>query len=337
LRNFVTFHVRVWSVANDSHRNTVTEINRNLSSNLRLCGPAVLFNKENEELVRKIATILLAIITKRHQCQQDLGDEEAEVDDALLQESSEYDWLVVDTAMEVLIGLSAALGESFGKLWTMFEKPVLKYASSQEATERSTAVGTIAECVGNMGKGCTPYTAGLLKIILHRLGDEDLDVKSNAVYAAGLLCEMSEDEKEILGSFNTILNKLEPMLEPGQNGRLLDNAAGCVSRMIKKYPTKVPLQLVLPALVEILPAREDYEENKPIFQCIVTLCKPLPISHSSLGAFANLLTDQHGEPTIQQLTPQLMPVFQKVLGEPEDQLDDETRAQVVELVKHLRS
>jgi len=197
------------------------------------------------------------------------------VDNALLEESSEYDWLVVDTAMEVLIGLSAALGESFGELWKMFEKPVLKYASSQEATERSTTVGTIAECVGNMGKGCTPYTSSLLKVILHRLGDEDLDVKSNAVYAVGLLCEMSEDEEEILGSYNTILNKLEPMLEVGQNGRLLDNAAGCVSRMIKKYPTKVPLQLVLPALVEILPAREDYEENQPVFQCIVSLCKLL--------------------------------------------------------------
>lgn len=46
--------------------------------------------------------------------------------------------------------------------------------------------------------------------------------------------------------------------------------------------------------------------------------------------------DQHREPTIESLTPQLMPVFQKVLGEPEEQLDDETREQVVELVKHLQ-
>lgn len=31
-----------------------------------------------------------------------------------------------------------------------------------------------------------------------------------------------------------------------------------------------------------------------------------------------------------------MPVFQKVLGAPEEQLDDETREQVIELVKHLQ-
>lgn len=266
-------HVLLIPVPNAARRNAVTEINRNLSSNLRVCGPAILFNNEKQQLqVQEVATILLAIITKRHQCQQDLGDDEAEVDEALLQESSEYDWLVVDTAMEVLIGLSAALGQSFSELWKMFEKPVLKYASSQEATERSTAIGTIAECIGNMGKGCTPYSSSLMKVILHRIGDEDVDVKSNAVYAAGLLCQMSEDEKEILSNYNTILTKLEPMLDAGQNGRLLDNAAGCVSRMISKHPDKVPLQLVLPALVDILPAREDYEENKPVFDCIVSLC-----------------------------------------------------------------
>jgi hypothetical protein len=31
-----------------------------------------------------------------------------------------------------------------------------------------------------------------------------------------------------------------------------------------------------------------------------------------------------------------MPVFEKVLGQPEEQLEDETRSQVVELVQYLR-
>ena len=46
--------------------------------------------------------------------------------------------------------------------------------------------------------------------------------------------------------------------------------------------------------------------------------------------------DQANEPTIQQLTPRLMPVFEKVLGPPEEQLEQETRAQLVELVKYLQ-
>jgi hypothetical protein len=37
------------------------------------------------------------------------------------------------------------------------------------------------------------------------------------------------------------------------------------------------------------------------------------------------------------LTPQVKPVIEKVLSPPEDQLDDETKAKVLELVKYLQS
>jgi hypothetical protein len=47
--------------------------------------------------------------------------------------------------------------------------------------------------------------------------------------------------------------------------------------------------------------------------------------------------DQNGNSVIQQLTPQVAPVIQKVLGPPEEQLDDETREQLVQLVKWLQT
>lgn len=39
----------------------------------------------------------------------------------------------------------------------------------------------------------------------------------------------------------------------------------------------------------------------------------------------NHSTDESNEPTVQQLTPKLVPVFEAVLSPPTDQLDDETR------------
>ncbi|KAF2117365.1 armadillo-type protein [Lophiotrema nucula] len=301
----------VWQ--DEMDRGTVTDINRDVAATLKLCGPAVLMT-EKGEVVSDIAQLLLAIITKRHPCQQDLGDEG---EDEVLDESSEYDWLVIETAMEVVTCLAVALGPNFTELWKIFEKPIMKYASSQDSTERSSAVGNIAECVGNMGEACTPYTSTLLKLLLHRLSDEDPETKSNAVYGIGLLCEKTTNNDEILKSLPTIFSKLEPLLDAQDQARLLDNTAGCVSRLIAKFPDKIPISEVLPRLVELLPLREDYEENKPIFDMIVKLY-------------------QANEPTVQQLTPQLMPVFEKVLGPPEEQLEDETRAQLVELVKYVR-
>ncbi|KAF1962620.1 ARM repeat-containing protein [Byssothecium circinans] len=314
IRTFVSLPSMVEKSANRFFSGTVTDINRDLAATLRLCGPAMLM-QENGTVVPEMVQQLLAIITKHHPCQQDLGDEDDEGE--VLDESSEYDWLVIETAMEVVTCLSVALGPAFGELWKVFEKPVVKYASSQESMERSAAVGTIAECIGNMGASCTQYSSNLLKLLIHRLSDEDPETKSNAVYGIGLLCEMTTNDDEILKSLQTIFGKLEPLLEAQDQARLLDNTAGCVSRFISKHGDKIPIGEVLPRVVDLLPLKEDHEENKPIFSMIVKLY-------------------QANEPTIQQLTPRLMPVFEKVLGPPEEQLEQETREQLVELVKYLQ-
>lgn len=235
-------------------------------------------------MLERVTSIIVTIITKKHPCQQDM-DADEDLDD--LQESSEYDWLVVDTALDAIIGLSIALGETFGQLWKVFEKVVMKYAGSSEAIERSTAVGTIAECIKNMGPTVTPYTTSLLKLLVHRLSDEDPETKSNAAFATGLLCQASNSDQEILKAYNTILGKLEPLLHT-QEARLLDNAAGCVSRMIMKHKDRVPTEDVLPALVELLPLKMDYEENEPIFKMIIQLCKFQFLLHP--GGFGLLLT-----------------------------------------------
>ena len=261
------------------------------------------------------------ILQKQHPCQKD--DELLEEAELLAEESSEYDWLAIETAMECVTALAAALGEQFQELWKIFETPIIKYCSSQERFERSAAVGTVGECIENMGAGCTPFTQRMMRVFLKRLTDEDPETKSNAAFSTGLLCLHSTDGKEVLGNYNTILSTLEPMLQkqsasPSEHeARLLDNAAGCVSRMIKKAPQNVPLEHVLPALVELLPLKEDFRENEPVFDMIVALY-------------------QQQNNVIQGLTDRLMPVFEKVLGPPDDQLNDDTKGKVRELVQYLR-
>jgi importin-4 len=249
-------------------RAVVTDINRNVAATLKLCGPAIL---TQESFAERCTTILASIITRSHPCQQDLGDDD-DHEDLEDEESSEYDWLVIDTAMDVVIGLSSALGTQFSELWKIFQKPVMKFASSQTNFERSTAIGVIAECTANMGPGVSEFTPVLLKLLLHRLSDEDPETKSNAAYATGLLVFHSTDSNTYLPSYNTILSKLEPLLQT-QRARTLDNACGCVSRMIIAHQDKVPVDDIMPVLVGLLPLKDDYEENKPIFDCITGLCK----------------------------------------------------------------
>jgi importin-4 len=303
------------------HRATVTEVNRNIAATLKLCGPAILSpsatSGQSTPLEQATALVLL-LLQKQHPCQKDEDD----FDDAepLDEESAEYDWLVIETALEVIGSLASVLGEQFGELWQIFETPILKYASSQERFERSSAVGTIADCVESMGAASTPYTQKLMRVFVKRLTDEDPETKSNAAFGTGLLCEKSTDGKEVLSNYSTILGKLEPLLDASTSeghARLLDNAAGCVSRMIKKSPQNVPLEDVLPRLLDILPLKEDFDENEPVYDMFVALL-------------------QQQNKVVQGLSGKLVPIFEKVLSPPEEQLSEGMREKVQQMVGYLR-
>jgi hypothetical protein len=303
--------LNVWPEEDDAA--TVTEISRAVSENLKMTGPSLL---SYPDVLTKIVQTVTDLITKKHACQIDMA--EGEVDDEDV-ESTEMEWLVVDSAMDVISGLAAALGPTFGELWKVFEKQVLRYASGGEALGRASACGVLAEIITGMEGAVTPYTAQMMNVLLKRLSDEDPQTKSNAAYAVGRLVEKSQDDATIVKAYPQILSKLESILRITEC-RCQDNGAGCVSRLILKHKDKVPVQQVLPALVDsgILPLKEDYQENEPLWTMIVQLYR-----------------DQ--DQTIQSLTPKLAPIMISVLGEPAEQLTDEVREQVQALVEHLKS
>ncbi|KAF5487107.1 putative importin subunit beta-4 [Colletotrichum siamense] len=297
----------IW--AEDTERDVITEINRNIAATLKACGPAIL---THDDLLKDSVTVLGCLITRSHPCQQDMGDEEEQEAEG----SSELDWLVIDTAMDVILGLATALGPDFAEMWKVFEKPILKFASSQENLERSTSVGVIAEAIKYMGNAVTPFTDGLLPILNHRLTDSDPLAKSNAAYATGQLIFNSTGTDKTIPHYPAILQKLEPLLSI-QESRMVDNVSGCICRMIMTNPNPEFVERVLPAVVGVLPLKEDFEENAPIYQAIYKLY------------------DQQN-PTVQQLTNKIIPVLQTVLGPPEEQLEPETRQLVQKLAQALQ-
>ncbi|BDD56643.1 hypothetical protein MPDQ_000079 [Monascus purpureus] len=297
--------IKMWAEEDD--RATVADINRNMAENLRYCGPSLI---ADESTLHHIIQTVTDIITKKHICQLEYGDEGFDAE-----ETSEFDWVVIDTALDVVSGLAAALGQSFAELWKVFEKTILRYASSSESLERATAVGVLAECINGMGAAVTQFTQSFLRLLVHRLADEDPQTKSNAAYAIGRLIEHSNADSAIVKEYPIILTRLEPCVEMNVS-RLQDNASGCLSRMILKHHENVPTKEVLPVLINILPLKNDYEENDPVYRMICQLYK-------------------WEDPTIRELTPRLIPIFQAVLCGDQDQLEDERRAELTELVKWL--
>lgn len=300
-----------------------------MAASLKACGPAVLVATDG--VLEKVVSVISLIITRSHPCQQDLGEEEEEPEvDA---GSSEYDWLVIDTALDVMVSLAAALGPAFGELWKVFEKPVSKLSSSTEDVQRSTAVGTIAEVIKYTGDAMTPYTDSLGQVLARRLGDPDPLTKSNATYAIGLLILHSSETGKTIPMYLKLWERLEPLLSMREM-RITDNVAGCLCRMMMKHPDDVFVSQALPAVVDILPLQEDYEENEPIYQCVYKLCESFQVDLKATDA-TDLQTDAQSNQTAQDLTPKLVDVFEKVMGPPEDQLEQETRGILQKTVQLL--
>ena len=293
----------------------MTEISRSISENLKLTGPALL---SYDGVLKKVVETVIALITRKHICQTDPDEEVAGLDLEDM-ETTEYEWIAIDSAMDIISGLATALGPGFAELWKTFEKHVLRYASSGENLERASSCGVLAEIITGMEGAVTPYTASMMQILLKRLGDEDPQTKSNAAYAVGRLVEKSDDDAIVLKAYPAIMQKLEGVLRI-KECRCMDNGAGCVARLILKHREKAYVPDVLPALVNsgVLPLKEDYQENEPVWKMIVTLYR-------------------EQDKTVMGLTPKLAPIMMQVLGEPEDQLTDTTRKEVQGLVDHLRS
>lgn len=52
-----------------------------------------------------------------------------------------------------------------------------------------------------------------------------------------------------------------------------DNVVGAIARLISTNYTILPMDQVFPVFINQLPLKEDVEENKAVFECILTLYK----------------------------------------------------------------
>lgn len=166
----------------------------------------------------------------------------------------------------------------------------------------------------------TPTTEPLLDLFYQALGDEEPEVQCNAAFAVGLLVEHTQ--KDLSPQYLHLLSALRPLFEVPTNSPLSrwkahDNAAGAISRLIVRNTAAVPLDQVLPVLINALPLHHDFLENPPVFKAVFHLFGTNP----------------------QALHPhsvKLLEIFRAVL-EPSvpDQINDEIRAGLIELIGAL--
>lgn len=130
-----------------------------------------------------------------------------------------------------------------------------------------------------MKNAVTPWTENLFELFYRALADEEAEVQSNAAFASGMLIEHSE--MDLSQQYAVLLGGLRPIFAvssdaPAARLNARDNAAGAVARLIVRNTSAIPLEHVLPVLVDALPLKNDPLENRPVFRAIFHLFNTNP-------------------------------------------------------------
>lgn len=245
-------------------------------------GAIIIIDNGDSKYLEQLCVELMNILKGEHLCQTLDDDEVPEDEDA---DASETDAMLFESALEVLVNLSLALGPDFNKIFASFKDIIAANVTSKSKNKRVSAIGALAE-IGSGLKESNPYTDEFLQLFTTRLqGDKSVEVRGNAAYGIGILIFYSNNNYS--GSYPDIFNLLSTLLSKVQKQeanvdeddeetkdvihRSYANACGCVARLALKQQDAAPLNVILPVLFEHLPLQSAFEENTPIFELIVKL------------------------------------------------------------------
>lgn len=255
-----------------------------------------------------ILTRMKEVFTHQLACQ----DQDTEEDD----EEAEFDGMLIESAGDVLPAMAKLLGgPTFMPFFTSFLTDLQKrLKETSSVAERSFSIGTIAEIIQASGNAVVPFLQKLYPLFMKLVKDADDEVCSNAVFGLGCLCTSCGDH--LTSHYPEILKTLHEVMTKTSNERVHDNVCAATCRMIMASKTSLPLNQVLPSVLQCLPLKEDFEENKTVFDCLCQL----------------YLT---GEQEILQHIPRLLTVVAQVVGT--DQVKQDTQTLLINFVKDLHA
>nr|CAD7462078.1 unnamed protein product [Timema tahoe] len=204
------------------------------------------------------------VMTYKTECQdkEDEGSDDPE---------AEQDEMLIECAGNIVPSLGKAVTPDdfaiyFGNLLPLFLAKTKKQCTM---SQRSFSVGTLSECMEPLGPRVAQFVSQLLPLFLQLAKDESDEVRNNAIFGVG---EMVLHGKEALYPyFPEILQALSAAVSKEANPSALDNICGALARMLITNVSGVPMDHVFPVFVNYLPLRQDFDENKTVFRCLLHL------------------------------------------------------------------
>jgi len=313
------FEFYVVTLSQDEEKACVAAACEGINGVLKLIGLAALqlmSVENNTSIAESLMQGIHLLLTEKAPCQTsvnlDVGEDEDDED---------HDNVVMDGVTDVIGELAKAMGPAFRQYFDQFNKPLLRFTKdARPHSDKSMAIGCYAEVLGELGAEAVKYTDAIMPILQKGLSDKMEGVRRNSAFCVGNLVEATGTTLQQY--FLPMLQWLHPLcIRPeGQNssdvgGADVDNALSAVARMIKAGPSFIPVNQVLPVLLQALPLRGDTSEGPQVYQCLATLVR-------------------QNEPTAVAMVPQILNACFEVLSKDSTAID-ETKVICSALIKSI--
>lgn len=229
-----------------------------------------------EELSNDITDILTALLMQQTKSQMALLDEES------LEEEEDHDNVLMDSACELVVEAAKQKVPSFHEKFHDLAVMLLAYAhESRPPADQAMAIGSFAEIIPHLPMdNPSNYQALVNKLMpnaLRCLESPYEQQRRNSAFCVGIASFYLRDLLQ--EQFGEIVEALAPLCnreneEIGQStGADIDNALGALARvlMVDNEQQNLPLEEVLPLLLNALPIENDDEEVSTVNNCLAQI------------------------------------------------------------------
>eukprot|EP00468_Gymnochlora_sp_CCMP2014_P003387 CAMPEP_0167745912 /NCGR_PEP_ID=MMETSP0110_2-20121227/3414_1 /TAXON_ID=629695 /ORGANISM="Gymnochlora sp., Strain CCMP2014" /LENGTH=1021 /DNA_ID=CAMNT_0007630605 /DNA_START=42 /DNA_END=3107 /DNA_ORIENTATION=+ len=228
---------------------------------------------------------------------------------------------ILEAATSLMVSLARRKGVNFEKKFKRIA-PLLQHlvAKGQDMEARALGARGFAEASLNLGAAAQPYVADLRPVLFQLIQEIEDKQKANAqgrdlapltkpiytaywssIWCLGILCtvssvEMKTSYPQMSSLFLRLLDAPILLEMPDHRFRMMvkDNVAFATARMMRADSDSVPMQSLLPKVLDALPMRGDTTELEVVTNAVVALWKKrektlLSMLPKVLGAAARTL------------------------------------------------
>jgi len=266
-----------------------------------------------QEEIDEVYEATLELLKEKSPCQQAYEEDDPE--------NAEHDEVLIDSVTDVVGVLAQVVGDPFEPIFRQMFPHLIKFcAPHRPASDRSMAIGCIAEVAEVIGARLTDYLSEVFNVVLAGTKDPSVGVRRNSAFCLGSI--VMTKIPVVKQAYPQLLSHLEALFnvagcserDKEQVMATRDNAVSTLCKMIASGADALPMPSVVKLMLSGCPLVEDQTEAKYVYPCIVSLFSTHP----------DLMT-QH--------IPDIISIFSQVIGT--ENVEEPTKRAMISLLKSI--